>query len=88
MAKAHSALAHKGEIAGRRVHGNAHVDRRYREADDFLKMFEDVSDEFCWGTVWAPPRPQSQNPRGTFTRRHGRAIAGQRGETACEDLLA
>ena len=55
MAKARSALARKGEIVRRKVHGDAHVERRYREADDFLKMFEDVTDEFCWGTVWARP---------------------------------
>ena len=52
---AKSALVRKGEIVRRKVHGDAHVDRRYREADEFLKMFEDVTDEFCWGTVWARP---------------------------------
>ena len=50
-----SELGRKGEIVRRQVHGDAHVDRRYREADPFLKMFEDVTDEFCWGTVWARP---------------------------------
>ena len=52
---AKSELGRKGEIVRRKVHGDAHVDRRYREADEFLKMFEDVTDEFCWGTVWARP---------------------------------
>jgi 4-carboxymuconolactone decarboxylase len=31
------------------------VDRGYAEADDFMRMFHDVTDEFCWGTVWARP---------------------------------
>lgn len=55
MARAKSALARKGEVVRRKAHGNAHVDARYAEADDFLRMFEDVTDEFCWGTVWARP---------------------------------
>lgn len=50
-----SALARKGEKIRRQVHGDAHVDRGYREADDFMRMFHDVTDEFCWGTVWARP---------------------------------
>jgi 4-carboxymuconolactone decarboxylase len=50
-----SALARKGELIRRRVHGDAHVDRGYREADEFLMMFHDVTDEFCWGTVWSRP---------------------------------
>ena len=55
MATKRSALARKGEIVRRTVHGDAHVERRYREADNFLRMFEDVTDEFCWGAVWARP---------------------------------
>lgn len=55
MARKRSALARKGERIPRQVHGNAHVDRGYAEADDFLMMFHDVTDEFCWGTVWARP---------------------------------
>jgi len=55
MARTKSALARKGEVVRRKAHGNAHVDTRYAEADDFLRMFEDVTDEFCWGTVWARP---------------------------------
>ena len=50
-----SALARKGEVVRRKAHGDAHVDTRYAEADDFMRMFEDVTDEFCWGTVWARP---------------------------------
>ena len=55
MARTKSALARKGEVVRRKAHGNAHVDTRYAEADDFMRMFEDVTDEFCWGTVWARP---------------------------------
>ena len=50
-----SALARKGEVVRRKAHGDAHVDRNYAEADDFMRMFQDVTDEFCWGTVWARP---------------------------------
>ena len=50
-----SALGRKGEIVRRKIHGDAHVDKRYREADGFAMMFEEVTDEFCWGTVWARP---------------------------------
>jgi 4-carboxymuconolactone decarboxylase len=53
MGKRRSALALKGEIIRRKVHGNAHVERSYRDADDFMTMFQEVTDEFCWGTVWA-----------------------------------
>ena len=55
MATKRSALARKGEVVRRRVHGNAHVDRNYAEADEFMRMFQDVTDEFCWGIVWARP---------------------------------
>ena len=55
MAQKRSALARKGEVVRRKAHGNAHVDARYAGADEFLRMFEDVTDEFCWGTVWARP---------------------------------
>jgi 4-carboxymuconolactone decarboxylase len=53
MKKQRSALARKGEIVRRKIHGNAHVDRNYREADEFMTMFQDVTDEFCWGIIWA-----------------------------------
>ena len=50
-----SDLATRGERVRRRIHGDAHVERNYREADDFMWMWQDVTDEFCWGTVWARP---------------------------------
>ncbi|MDB5811492.1 MAG: 3-oxoadipate enol-lactone hydrolase [Betaproteobacteria bacterium] len=55
MKRKRSALARKGEIVRRKIHGDAHVDRNYREADEFMTMFQDVTDEFCWGTIWARP---------------------------------
>lgn len=55
MKQKRSALALKGELVRRKVHGDAHVDRGYREADEFMMMFHEVTDEFCWGTVWARP---------------------------------
>lgn len=55
MAKKRSALALKGEVVRRKAHGDAHVDRGYRDADEFMMMFHDVTDEFCWGIVWARP---------------------------------
>jgi len=51
--KKRSALAKKGEVVRRKIHGNAHVNRSYSEADAFMSVFQDVTDEFCWGTVWA-----------------------------------
>ena len=51
--KKRSALARKGEVVRRKIHGNAHVNRSYAEADAFMSVFQDVTDEFCWGTVWA-----------------------------------
>lgn len=50
-----SDLATRGERVRRRIHGDTHVERNYREADDFMWMWQDVTDEFCWGTVWARP---------------------------------
>jgi alkylhydroperoxidase/carboxymuconolactone decarboxylase family protein YurZ len=55
MKRKRSPLALKGEVVRRKVHGDTHVDRGYREADEFMMMFHDVTDEFCWGTVWARP---------------------------------
>jgi alkylhydroperoxidase/carboxymuconolactone decarboxylase family protein YurZ len=55
MKKKRSPLALKGEVVRRKAHGDAHVDRGYREADEFMMMFHEVTDEFCWGTVWARP---------------------------------
>jgi alkylhydroperoxidase/carboxymuconolactone decarboxylase family protein YurZ len=55
MKRARSALARKGEVVRRKIHGNAHVDRNYAEADAFMSVFQEVTDEFCWGTVWARP---------------------------------
>ena len=55
MAKKRSALASKGEALRRKIYGDAHVDKSYRDADDFMMMFQDFTDEFCWGLVWSRP---------------------------------
>jgi alkylhydroperoxidase/carboxymuconolactone decarboxylase family protein YurZ len=55
MTRKRTPLALKGEVVRRKVHGDLHVDRSYQEADEFMMMFHDVTDEFCWGTVWARP---------------------------------
>jgi 4-carboxymuconolactone decarboxylase len=55
MAKRRSALASKGEALRRKIYGDAHVDKAYRDADAFMMMFQDVTDEFCWGTIWSRP---------------------------------
>lgn len=55
MQKKRSALARKGEVVRRKIHGNAHVNRNYAQADTFMEVFQEVTDQFCWGTVWARP---------------------------------
>ncbi|MCE9642010.1 MAG: hypothetical protein K8S22_17965 [Betaproteobacteria bacterium] len=37
-----TALARKGEEIRRKVHGNAHVDAVYRDAEPFMAMFQDM----------------------------------------------
>src|ERR1700755_3041525 len=66
MKRARSALARKGEVVRRKIHGNAHVDRNYAEADAFMSVFQEVTDEFCWGTVWAR-RGGTHKTRGSFS---------------------
>lgn len=36
-----------------RVHGAGFVDATDAQIDPFLKMYYDLTEEFCWGTVWA-----------------------------------
>ncbi|HET6491550.1 MAG TPA: carboxymuconolactone decarboxylase family protein [Burkholderiales bacterium] len=55
MAKTRSALAAKGEALRRKIYGDAHVDKSYRDADEFMMMFQDLTDEFCWGLIWSRP---------------------------------
>lgn len=57
-----SALARKGEAIRRKVRGNAHVDAVYRDADPFMAMLQDVTDEFCWGTIWSRPGLNHKTP--------------------------
>ena len=52
---ARTALARKGELIRRKIHGNAHVDKVYRDSDAFMMMFQDATDEFCWAKIWGRP---------------------------------
>ncbi|MBI4183665.1 MAG: carboxymuconolactone decarboxylase family protein [Proteobacteria bacterium] len=52
---AHKALAKKGLAMRRRVHPAGHVERVQNEADRFMMMFHNTTNEFCWGTVWSRP---------------------------------
>ena len=72
MKQKRSALARKGEVVRRKIHGNAHVNRNYAEADEFMQIFQDVTDEFCWGTVWARPG-LSQKTRAALSLAMGAA---------------
>ena len=55
MNEKRSARAKAGAVIRRQAHGDAHVDHAMSEADDFMMMFHNVTDEFCWGTIWARP---------------------------------
>lgn len=47
---------YEGGIAVRRdVLGNEYVDKAIADTDDFTKPFQDLVNEYCWGTVWARP---------------------------------
>ena len=45
----------RGRAIRLQVHGPEHVERTEAATDDFLKMFYDTTEEFCWGTVWDRP---------------------------------
>ncbi len=47
-----SALAKKGLAMRRRVHPSGHVERVQDASDDFMMMFNDATNEFCWGSIW------------------------------------
>ncbi len=51
----HSALARKGLAVRRKVHPAGHVERTQDESDEFMMMFHNITNEFCWGTVWSRP---------------------------------
>ncbi|AHG48995.1 4-carboxymuconolactone decarboxylase (plasmid) [Rhizobium leguminosarum bv. trifolii CB782] len=41
-----------GESVRREVLGDSYVDRAIGKADDFTRRFQDILNEYCWGTVW------------------------------------
>jgi 4-carboxymuconolactone decarboxylase len=46
------ALRKSGETIRRKVLGDEYVDRAIRGADSFSAPFQDVLNEYCWGTAW------------------------------------
>ena len=46
------ALRKSGEAVRRRVLGDEYVDRAINGADSFSAPFQDVLNEYCWGTAW------------------------------------
>ena len=46
------ALQARGEAVRRRVLGDDYVDRAVDNSDDFSRPFQDLLNEYCWGTVW------------------------------------
>jgi 4-carboxymuconolactone decarboxylase len=45
-------LRKNGEAVRRKVLGDEYVDRAIRGADSFSAPFQDVLNEYCWGTAW------------------------------------
>ncbi|MEF0943475.1 carboxymuconolactone decarboxylase family protein [Rhizobium sp. BR 362] len=46
------ALRKSGEAVRRKVLGDDYVDRAIKGADSFSAPFQDVLNEYCWGTAW------------------------------------
>ena len=46
------ALRKSGEAVRRKVLGDEYVDRAISGADSFSAPFQDVLNEYCWGTAW------------------------------------
>jgi len=46
------ALRKSGEAVRRMVLGDDYVDRAINGADSFSAPFQDVLNEYCWGTAW------------------------------------
>jgi len=46
------ALRKSGEAVRRKVLGDEYVDRAINGADSFSAPFQDVLNEYCWGTAW------------------------------------
>jgi len=45
-------LKAKGETVRRSVLGDDYVDRAMNGADEFSSPFQDMLNEYCWGSVW------------------------------------
>jgi 4-carboxymuconolactone decarboxylase len=45
-------LKQEGEAVRRKVLGDAYVDRALSNADAFSRPFQDILNEYCWGTAW------------------------------------
>lgn len=48
----HSTLAKKGLAMRRKVHDPEYVKNFMGQADDFMMMFHNTTNEFCWGSIW------------------------------------
>ncbi|HWH97999.1 MAG TPA: carboxymuconolactone decarboxylase family protein [Pseudolysinimonas sp.] len=44
-----------GDAVRRRVLGDEHVDRSWRNATDFTRPLVDLVTEYCWGAIWTRP---------------------------------
>jgi 4-carboxymuconolactone decarboxylase len=44
-----------GLAVRREVLGDDYVDKAVAATDDFSKPFQDLINEYCWGTVWSRP---------------------------------
>ena len=47
-----SDLQKAGETVRRTVLGDDYVDRAIGNADDFSRPFQEILNEYCWGTCW------------------------------------
>ena len=45
----------EGLAVRREVLGNEYVDKAMADMDDFTRPFQELVNEYCWGTVWARP---------------------------------
>ena len=45
----------EGLAVRRKVLGNEYVDKSMAEMDDFTQPFQELVNEYCWGTVWTRP---------------------------------
>lgn len=45
-------LQKAGETVRRAVLGDDYVDRAIGNADDFSRPFQEILNEYCWGTCW------------------------------------